>query len=166
MVTKGGNRDTVTGAIVVAVATLLLGLVYGMHDTPGEDDASGGYVVLARFNRLDGISIGSPVRMSGVPVGKVVGQSLAPDFRAVTTLHINAGVELPKDTAAAIHTDGLLGSKFVVLQPGAEDKMLTNGQEISYTQDSMVLEDLMDMIIQEARAKRGYLERPLPSVTN
>jgi phospholipid/cholesterol/gamma-HCH transport system substrate-binding protein len=166
MVTKGGNRDTVIGAMVVAVATLSLVLVYLLQDEPGKKDDIDGYLVTARFSRLDGISVGSPVRLSGLPVGKVVALSLAPDFRAVTTLRIRNDVALPADTSAAIHTDGMLGSKFVVLQPGAEDGVLTNSQEIPYTQDSMVIEDLMEMIIQQGRAKRGYLDRPLPSITN
>jgi phospholipid/cholesterol/gamma-HCH transport system substrate-binding protein len=166
MVTKGGNRDTVIGAMVVSVAALVLGLVYVTQEEPGKSDNMDGYLVTARFSRLDGITVGSPVRLSGLPVGKVVAQSLAPDFRAVTTLRIRNDVSLPADTAAAIHTDGLLGAKFVVLQPGAEDRVLANGQEIPFTQDSMVIEDLMDMIIQQARAKRGYLDRPLPSITN
>lgn len=166
MITKGGNRDIVTGALVVAVAALALGLVYVTQEQPGQTSEEDGYVVTARFNRLDGISVGSPVRMSGLPVGKVAALTLAPDFRAVTSLRIRTDVLLPADTAAAIHTDGLLGSKFVVLQPGAEERNLTHGQEIPFTQDSMVIEDLMEMIIQQGKAKRGYLDRPMPSITN
>ncbi|MBF0326192.1 MAG: MCE family protein [Alphaproteobacteria bacterium] len=166
MITKGGNRDIVTGALVVASAALVLAVVYLTQKTPGESDDSDGYLVTARFSRLDGIAVGSPVRLSGLPVGKVAALSLAPDFRAVTSLRIRSDVQLPSDTAAAIHTDGLLGSKFVVLQPGAEESVLASGQEIPFTQDSMVIEDLMEMIIQQGRAKRGYLDRPLPSISN
>ncbi|CAA7615216.1 MlaD family protein [Magnetospirillum sp. UT-4] len=166
MVTKGGNRDTAIGAVVVAVAALLLVLVYAGTEGPGEDRTDAGYLLTARFNRLDGITIGSPVRLSGVPVGKVVGRHLAPDFRAVTELRIASNVALTADTAAAIQTDGLLGSKYIELKPGAEETVLKPGQEIPYTQDAMVIEELLDMIIQQARAKRGYLDKPVPSVTN
>lgn len=164
MVTKGGSRDTVTGAIVVVFAALLFGLVYGKETRKSEDQ--GGYVVVARFNRLDGVSVGTPVRLSGVKVGTVAAQSLDPDFRAVTRLRIDPSVSLPADSSAAIRTDGLLGAKYIEIGPGGDDKMLKNGDSIQFTQDSMVIEDLIEMIIEQGKAKRGYAGQPIPSVTN
>lgn len=165
MVTKGGYRDTIIGAIVVSVAVVFLGLIYVKDDGP-KTSAATGYLLGARFNRADGIGLGSDVRLSGVSVGKVVAQHLAPDFRAVTTLRIAPNVKLPTDTAAAIHTDGLLGAKYIELKPGGDDAELKPGQEIAYTQDAMVLEELVDMIIQQAKAKRGFAGKPVPSITN
>lgn len=165
MVTKGGHRDTITGAIVVLVAVAMLALVYAKEDGP-TSEATAGYLLGARFNRADGIAVGSDVRLSGVSVGKVVQQRLAPDFRAVLTLRLAANVKLTADTAAAIHTDGLLGAKYIELKPGGDDAELKPGQEIAYTQDAMVLEELVDMIIQQAKAKRGYAGKPVPSITN
>lgn len=163
MVTKGGSRDTVTGAVVVAVAALLLGLVY-LKDTRKADSA--GYVVEARFNRLDGVTVGTPVRLSGVKIGAVTGQALAPDFRAVTRLRINNQVALPADSSAAIRTDGLLGAKYIEIGPGGDDDMLKDGDSIVYTQDSMVIDELIEMIIEQGKSKRGYAGRPMPSVVN
>jgi phospholipid/cholesterol/gamma-HCH transport system substrate-binding protein len=165
MVTKGGYRDTIIGAIVVLVAAVLLVLVYGKEDGPKHDDAAG-YLLTARFKRADGIAVGSNVRLSGVNVGKVVEQHLGPDFRAQLSLRIAANVKLTADTAAAIQTDGLLGAKYIELKPGGDDAVLQPGQEIGYTQDAMVLEELVDMIIQQAKAKRGYAGKPVPSITN
>lgn len=163
MATKGGYRDTVTGAMVVVVAVILLGLIYLKDDQPSGDSTDTGYLLHARFNRADGIGVGSDVRVSGISVGKVVEQHLAPDFRAVVTVRVTPDVLLTADTAAAIHTDGLLGAKYIELKPGGDDTMLKPGEDIFYTQDSMVLEDLMDMIIQQAKAKRGYAGKPVPS---
>lgn len=165
MVTKGGHRDTIIGAIVVVVAALLFALVYAKEDSPRKG-VEAGYVLTARFSRADGIAIGSDVRLSGVSVGKVVGQSLAPDYRAILTVRIATNIKLTADTAAAIQTDGLLGAKYIELKPGGDDAVLKPGQEIAYTQDAMVLEDLVDMIIQQAKAKRGYAGKPVPSITN
>ena len=68
------------------------------------------------------------------------------------------------DTAAVIQTDGLLGAKYIELKPGGDETMLKPGQEISFTQDAMVLEELVGMIIDQAKAKRGYAGKPVPSV--
>ena len=62
-------------------------------------------------------------------------------------------IELPTDTSAAIHTDGLFGQKHVVLVPGAEEKILKSGGAITLTQDSVLVSDLLDLIIGEGRAK-------------
>lgn len=164
MTTKGGYRDVITGAVVVAVAVVMLALVYG-KDT-GAADAAQGYVLTATFNKADGVSQGTEVRLSGVPVGKVVGQTLDDRYRAVTRLNIANDVRLTADTGAAIRTDGLLGAKYIELQPGAEETMLKPGDAIPFTQDAMVLEELLDMIIQQARAKRGYLDKPVPNPVN
>ncbi|RAU21389.1 organic solvent ABC transporter substrate-binding protein [Paramagnetospirillum kuznetsovii] len=158
------DRDTVTGGAVVLVGALLLTLAFSIGGKATE--STDGYTLKARFNRADGISIGSQVRLSGTVVGRVVEQSLDDRYRAVLTLRLRPDLQLASDTAAVIYTDGLLGAKFVELKLGGEDKLLKSGQEIQYTQDAVVIEDLLDMIIQQARSKRGYLDKPLPSSTN
>ena len=158
------DRDTVTGGAVVLGGALLLMLAFAIGGKSTE--AGEGYTLKARFNRADGISVGSPVRLSGTVIGRVVDQSLDDRYRALLTLQLRKDIALTSDTAAVIYTDGLLGAKFVELKPGGDDQMLKAGAEIQYTQDAVVIEDLLDMIIQQGRAKRGYLDKPLPSTTN
>lgn len=158
------DRDTVTGGAVVVVGALLLTLAFALGGK--SEDSAEGYRLDARFNKADGISVGSQVRLSGTVVGRVIDQKLDDRYRAVLSLRIRPDVQLTTDTAAVIYTDGLLGAKFVELKPGGDDAMLKPGHEIQYTQDAVVVEDLLDMIIQQARAKRGYLDKPLPSSTN
>ncbi len=158
------DRDTVTGGAVVLVGALLLMLAFAVGGKSA--DSSDGYTLKARFNRADGINVGSAVRLSGTVVGRVVGQDLDDRYRALLTLRLRKDVQLTSDTAAVIYTDGLLGAKFVELKPGGDEQMLKAGAEIQYTQDAVVIEDLLDMIIQQGRAKRGYLDKPLPSTTN
>ncbi|TAN78146.1 MAG: outer membrane lipid asymmetry maintenance protein MlaD [Magnetospirillum sp.] len=158
------DRDTVTGGAVVVIGALLLTLAFSVGGKSTE--SADGYMLSARFNRADGISIGSPVRLSGALIGRVVDQGLDDRYRAVLTLQLRPDIKLTSDTAAVIYTDGLLGAKFVELKLGGDERMLTPGQEIQYTQDAVVIEDLLDMIIQQAKAKRGYLDKPLPSSTN
>ena len=62
------------------------------------------------------------------------------------------------NTSAAIHTNGLFGSKFIVLEPGGEFDELTDGDSITYTQDSLVVEDLLELIITEGKARRAAAE--------
>jgi phospholipid/cholesterol/gamma-HCH transport system substrate-binding protein len=93
--------------------------------------------------------------MSGIKVGEVSGMRLGANFSAVVDLRIDLPLELPTDTSAAIHTAGLFGEKHVVLVPGAEEKLLRPGGLISLTQDSVLVGDLLDLIIGEARANQA-----------
>lgn len=145
------NRDTLIGAGVVLLLVLLLGLSYG-----GAGRASvPGYDLVASFNHADGITAGSDVRLSGVSVGKVVAEHLDDRYRAVITMRLAPGVPVPADSAALIQTDGLLGAKYIALQPGADETNLKPGEAMRYVQDSMNLQDLLELIVAQAKARRA-----------
>jgi phospholipid/cholesterol/gamma-HCH transport system substrate-binding protein len=145
------DRETLIGACVVLVGALVLAFSYG---SAGRASLPG-YDLAVRFNKADGINLGSDVRLSGVSVGKVVGQALDDHFRAIVTMRMAPDVMLPTDSAALIHTDGLLGGKFIALQPGADETYLKPGEQLRYSQDSMNLQDLLELIIAQAEAKRS-----------
>ncbi|MDR9436565.1 MAG: outer membrane lipid asymmetry maintenance protein MlaD [Thiohalophilus sp.] len=109
-----------------------------------------GYEISARFEDISGLKVRSPVTMAGVTIGRV--KAIAFDeqtFQAVVTLRIEEQYSetLPKDTSASIYTAGLLGEKYVGLEPGGAMKVLAQGDEIKLTQDSLVLEKLIGQFI-------------------
>lgn len=110
--------------------------------------SGGGYYLLAKFDNIDGISPGSDIKISGVKVGEVIDQFLdQKDFRATLRLNINENVKLPSDSSAKIASEGLLGSKYLAISPGGDDEILKEGEEISFTQSSVNLEDLLGKFI-------------------
>ncbi|HEY1719888.1 MAG TPA: outer membrane lipid asymmetry maintenance protein MlaD [Magnetospirillaceae bacterium] len=139
------------GAAVLAVAAVVLGMAYSGK----VNQEAPGYDLKARFAKADGISIGSEVQLAGVTVGQVIDQRLDPNFRALLTLRIDPKIQLPKDSAALIQTDGLLGSKFIALQPGADEKNLKPNSEFQFTQSSMNLNDILELIVSQAESKHG-----------
>ncbi len=145
------TREVLIGAAVVMVGAAMLVHSYGRT---GRADVNG-YDLVARFDKADGLGIGGDVRLSGVKVGRVTGQKLDDRYRAVITMRVAGQVALPEDSAALIQTDGLLGAKYIALQPGADDANLTPGQELRYTQGAVNVQDLLDLIISQAEAKRG-----------
>ena len=154
------NREIWIGAATVSVFVLALAFMsMGLH-TVAESGNTNTRVV-GKFNKVDGLSEGSEVRMGGIQVGRVAAMELDGQFRAVVTMDIESGYKFPKDTSAAIHTDGLFGGKFVVLEPGAEEDVLQTGDEFVLTQDAVIVSDLLDLIISEgksAQAKRTESE--------
>lgn len=157
MVFKGG-RETMIGAVTLTVMALFLWSNAADRDEVGED--AGGYRLEAVFQRTDGLNVGADVRVAGLSVGQVTGQRLDDAFRAHVTLRITGDVDIPMDSAAVIETDGLLGSKYIEIQPGGAEDMLENGQRIDYTQGSVVIEELLAKIVAQAKAKRGLEPAP------
>lgn len=136
--------ETAMGAVVLAVA---VGFAFFFHTT-AQIGAKDGYEVKARFSKIDGLENGSPVKISGVKVGRVLGFSLDPDsYQAEVRLSIDNNVKLPRDTAAVIASAGLLDGKFLTLEPGADEDMLAAGDFIEYTQSTPGLEQLLGQVI-------------------
>jgi phospholipid/cholesterol/gamma-HCH transport system substrate-binding protein len=149
------TKETLIGALTIFVFVGFIWLASGQGDSAaqaGQDD--GFYRLTGVFNKVDGLLPGDEVRLSGIQVGIVESQTLDSSWHANLVMAIDNDIQLPLDTSAAIHTNGLFGSKFIVLEPGGEYDYLTNGDEIMFTQGSVVVEDLLELIIAEGKANR------------
>ncbi len=136
--------ETILGAVVLAGAAGFLFYAY----QNGQAGVSDGYQLTAQFDRIDGLDNGADVRIGGIKVGTVTSQTLDPaTYRARLSFTVQPDVELPLDTSAAIMSDGLLGGKYLSLEPGGDVEMLEPGDEISLTQSSVRLEDLIGQLI-------------------
>ncbi len=146
-------KEITVGGLAFGVLFLLLGFVYVGRDLTAKA-ARNDYLLTATFNRVDGLLVGAPVRLGGIQIGTVDGQFLDVYYRAVTTLRVSSDVKLPTDTSVAIHTDGLFGSKYVVLEPGGDEEILGGGDEITFAQDAVIVSELLELIIAQGRANR------------
>ncbi|MDP7096946.1 MAG: MlaD family protein, partial [Rhodospirillales bacterium] len=94
-----------------------------------------------------------------IRIGTVGALSLDENYRAVVSMKITSDVKLPTDTSAAIHTDGLFGSKYIVLEPGGEETFLQPGEAIVFTQDAMIVGELLELIISQGKARKKEQQR-------
>ena len=145
------TKETIAGALTFAA---LLGLIAWSYGGGTDGGGPGTYEVTAAFNRVDGLFVGDEVRLSGIQVGRVQKLSLDQQFRARAVMRLDDDVDLPTDTAAAIHTDGLFGAKFIVLSPGGDETSLKDGDVITFTQDSVVVDELLELIIAQGKANQ------------
>ncbi len=142
--------ETIIGAAVIAVAVIFFTYAYKTAEVGA---ASGGYSIDARFERIDGISTGSDVRMSGIKIGTVVAQRLDPaSFEAVVTMTVSPDVKLPDDSTAKITSEGLLGGNYISLEAGGSEKNLAAGDEMTNTQSSI---DLLSLLGQAIFSSKG-----------
>jgi phospholipid/cholesterol/gamma-HCH transport system substrate-binding protein len=108
---KQNLMETAIGALVIAIA---LGFFIFTYSTTGVGKGSGGYHLTAKFKNVEGINVGSDVRMSGIKIGSVTNQSLdSKTFDAVLTFAIDPTIKLPDDSTVKITSEGLLGGKFI-----------------------------------------------------
>ncbi|MBB4287491.1 outer membrane lipid asymmetry maintenance protein MlaD [Roseospira goensis] len=136
--------ETIMGALVLLVAAVFLVFAYTTADLRQVK----GYPVSAHFMKVGGLSVGGDVRLAGIQVGSVTGQTLDPEtFEAVVTMNVLEDVRLPRDTRAVITSDGLLGGSYVKLIPGSAEDTLAPGDTLERTEDYQSLEDLVGEII-------------------
>jgi len=105
-----------------------------------------GYVVFADFPSVAGLKAGDPVEIAGVRVGKVEGLGLADD-KARLTLRLNDEIKLQEDAIASVRARGLIGDKFVLVSPGASDKIIPPGGKIRETESPPDIPDLIGKFV-------------------
>ncbi len=133
--------ETVVGLLVLIAAGFFV--AYTMQ-TVGEGQGRDDYTLLAKFGSVGGINAGSDVRMAGVKVGVINEISLDKvSFDARVSMSIRAGIPVPEDSVARITTDGLLGSAYISIDPGAEEDLLKPGAEFDFTQGAVDLLTLL-----------------------
>lgn len=137
------TRHILVGAVV------FLGLAALIALSAGSDGGTlGSYRVIAHFATAEGVHLDSPVRLAGVQIGRVSEMDF--DSRrqvAIVTMEIAPEVELPLDSIAIVTSEGMIGGRFISLEPGGELDMLNDGDRLDFTQGSIMFEELLAKII-------------------
>lgn len=158
--TKEEFKNFIIGLCVLAVC-LLAGLIFKLNRNVWADAEDSDYTIYATFNRTDGLSVGDKVRMAGIDIGYVEDNVLEDDFRATLTLKIRKGIQIPDDSSAAIVSAGIMGNKYIEIEPGGSEDYIADKGDFSFTQDAIVLEELVDRIISLGKAKMSSAEKPV-----
>lgn len=150
--------EIITGAAVLAAAGLFL--AYAVAHS-GRGETGGGYPLIAKFDRIDGLGVGADVRMAGVKVGMVTETRIDPaSYMAEIRFSVRRGLDVPKDSSAEITSDGLLGGKYLSLVPGGDATILKPGQAVAITQSAVSLEQLLGKFIFSVTEMKGAASQP------
>ncbi len=138
---RRGVEITVGLFVLAGVGCLIyISLVLGQVGWFGSKE----YDVYAKFDNVEGLLFGATVEIAGVQVGRVRGIELVED-QAKVTLAIKSGVNLDNEVICSIRTKGVIGEKFLRLEPGGGEKTLGQGDTITETVSGV---DIMDLVSQ------------------
>jgi len=156
--------------VLVFLAGMLVLAMLGHHQSN-----DGGYQVHASFSQIDGLNVGSDVRLAGITVGHVTSEVVDPKtFQAKVTFTLSPDVKLPTDSAAIVTSDSLLGGKYIALSPGGADATVKAGGALTETQGAISLEQLLSKFIfsvtdtlQKAQKTQGaQMQKPAGSLSD
>jgi phospholipid/cholesterol/gamma-HCH transport system substrate-binding protein len=126
----------VIGLLCVAYLTIKLGKM--------ELLGNGYYHVTAKFASVSGLKKGAVVDIAGVQVGQVERIDLqAPEMAALVRMKIRDHIQLTDDVIASVKTSGLIGDKYVRLEPGGSAMLLKDGGLITETESAIDLESVI-----------------------
>ena len=111
------KAEVLVGAMVLAVG---IGFAaFASQSTGLSGGGSGSYELSASFRSVQGVNVGTDVRIAGVKVGQITGLALNPTtFRADATLSVQEDLILPDDSAILVSSEGLLGGNYIEIVPG------------------------------------------------
>jgi phospholipid/cholesterol/gamma-HCH transport system substrate-binding protein len=136
------SKETVVGLFVVIGLICIGYMTIQLGDLGLFADDS--YPLIARFSRVTGLKPGSAVHMLGLEVGRVGRMTMDQDKQqAVVELRIQKGVKVYDDAIASIKTEGLIGDRYVSVDPGGSGSQLKPGEAIVETEAPT---DIMDMV--------------------
>jgi phospholipid/cholesterol/gamma-HCH transport system substrate-binding protein len=135
------RAEILTGA---AVLTLAVGFAWYAAQGSGLFRTTDTYPLVASFRSVEGVAVGTDVRLAGVKVGTVTDLNLNPEtFFADATISMRKDVALPVDSSILVSSEGLLGGSFVEVLPGGALETLEPGAEIEDTQGAVSLITLL-----------------------
>jgi phospholipid/cholesterol/gamma-HCH transport system substrate-binding protein len=139
---KKYTQETVVGIFVVIgfLAIAYMTVKLGNVGFLGEQS----YSLYAKFSSVTGLRTGNPVNMLGLEIGRVESFEMDQEnLVAVVQLKINNGIKVYDDAIASIKTEGLIGDKFVSIDPGGGGDLLADGDTITDTESPT---DIMELV--------------------
>ncbi len=133
--------ETLLGGCVLGIALFFLSWAF---TNSGNNQDGGLQRIVADFQSIKGLKVGNDVRVGGIKIGSIEQLSINPDtFQARVLMAIRDDVNLPTDSAVAIISDGLLGGAYMRINPGQNNKRISDGGQFTRIEQSATLEELL-----------------------
>ena len=136
------NKRFVTFFLGVFTVIILIELMFVKRNSDGNSF----YDLYASFNKIDGVNLGDKIMISGINIGYVDEINLKDNYPLIK-MKISKNLNISDDSSVSIQTDGLFGSKFLMIEMGGTDNFMKNGDYFSFTEDSILIQDLLENLL-------------------
>lgn len=139
---KKYSNETIVGIFVVLglAAISFMAVKLGNVSLGGQNSNK----FYAPFSTVSGLRVGNAVEMLGMEIGRVAAFRMDQDkLQAIVTLEVNKDVQVYDDAIASVKTAGLIGDKYINLDPGGGGDLLADGDTIIETESPVDLADLI-----------------------
>ncbi len=137
--------------ILLLVAIIFVVTIFNQKDQNERSSArwADNFQLLAHFDNVSGLKVGSMVAIAGVEIGEVIDISYdTKSYQVLVKMVVDSKYnQLPVDSSAAIYTMGLMGDKFLAIEPGGAEEYLSDGDELEMTQSSLIIEQLIGQFL-------------------
>jgi phospholipid/cholesterol/gamma-HCH transport system substrate-binding protein len=117
---------------LLVFAAVCIGLTFYIGAKIQGFSRTSSYGLSATFSNVSGLGAGDPVRLAGVPVGKVTSVRLVLGTADVH-MRVNDSVKVPVDSSVAVRWRNLIGQRYLAIVPGQSPQMLNRGAVITKT---------------------------------
>ena len=110
------------------------------------------FILNSQFKNVSGLKVGSNVRLSGINIGTVSKIEFITDSLVLVRLLIKDEVQqyIKIDALASIGSDGLVGDKVLIIEPGSSSKSVVKDNGIIASNSTIEIEDVMKSIKKSA----------------
>jgi phospholipid/cholesterol/gamma-HCH transport system substrate-binding protein len=140
------STEAKVGLFFVVAAAIFVYVWFNVLDFGKKE----GFILKARFKSAEGLVNGAQVQIAGIRVGTVKDIIFDPESgKAVALLEINDSYRnvIPEDSRIALKTKGLLGDRYVVIEPGRPNvRKLKPGEEIAQVVEPYDPEKLVENV--------------------
>jgi len=129
---KKYSMETIVGLFMAIGLGLIIYMAVNLGNVAffGDDR----YLLYARFNNISGLHVDNSVDMVGMQIGRVTGLQINQErLQAVVEMNIRKDIKIYSDAIASIKTEGLIGEKYVSIDPGGGGTLLKPGDMIVET---------------------------------
>lgn len=109
----------------------------------------------AIFNNIEGINVGTKVKIGGIEVGEVNKLIIDKNYKVVINMKIRNNIKIPVDSNIKVATSGLIGGKYLRIEVGGEEEYMANNDIFEFTESTMDLEDMITRFMLNGASKKN-----------
>jgi phospholipid/cholesterol/gamma-HCH transport system substrate-binding protein len=138
--------EIVVGLLVILFVSLIGWHFYSDYANQSKSKFENYHYYYANFTDIDGLVVGSDVKIGGITVGQLVSYEIDKSYKIIVYLSVSDKYQIPDDSSIIVATSGFIGQKYLKLSPGSSENVLKEDEEILLTQSSINVETVLALL--------------------